>query len=86
VLNPSRIWPEHLKGLPEARFNPMSVLDTKSPSFHAMCEKIAAVLIVEEEHSEGRHWTAAARLLVLLCYKLLDGHGDSATSGIVKLG
>jgi type IV secretion system protein VirD4 len=85
VLNPFGMWPDHLRGLREARFNPLSVLDSASPSFHAMAEKIGAVLIVEEEHNEGRHWTAAARLLVSGLIAALVRHGPKDKRNLVEV-
>jgi len=85
VLNPFGMWPDHLRGLPEAKFNPVSVLDSSSPSFHAMAEKIAAVLVVEEEHSEGKHWTAAARLLVSGIIAALVRHAPKDKRNLVEV-
>jgi type IV secretion system protein VirD4 len=85
VLNPFHIWPDKLSGLKYACFNPMSVLDCASPAFHAMCEKIAAVLIVEDEHSEGRHWTAAARILVSGIIAALARHADADRRNLVEV-
>ena len=44
VLNPYGIFPDRMKGLKQATFNPMSSLDPKSPSFHADCDKLAEAI------------------------------------------
>lgn len=63
VLNPFGIYADLLKGVCQARFNPMDILDAASPSFHAACDKLA-VALVWEEGREGIHFTTAARMLI----------------------
>jgi len=63
VLNPFGMLSDALKGLTQARFNPMDILDAASASFHAACDKLAAALVWDEGR-EGIHFTTAARMLV----------------------
>ena len=63
ILNPFKSFFEEL-GSMQARFNPMAIISSDSASFHASCDKLAAALVWEENNSEGRHWTTAARMLV----------------------
>lgn len=63
VLNPFGILSDALKGLKQARFNPMDILDAASSSFHAACDKLALALVWDEGR-EGYHFTSSARLLV----------------------
>ena len=63
ILNPFNMLPDALKGLTQARFNPMAILDPASSAFHAACDKLAAAL-VWDEGKEGMHFTTAARMLV----------------------
>lgn len=74
VLNPFNMLPDALKGLTQARFNPMDILDAKSPSFHAGCDKLASALVWDEGR-EGMHFTTAARMLVSGVIAGLVRHG-----------
>jgi type IV secretion system protein VirD4 len=74
VLNPFGILPDALKGLKQARFNPMDLLDTSSRSFHAICDKLATALVWDEGR-EGTHFTTAARILVSGVIAALARHG-----------
>jgi type IV secretion system protein VirD4 len=76
VLNPFGILADALKGLKQARFNPMDVLDVSSHSFHAGCDKLAAA-IVWDEGREGYHFTTAARILVSGVIAALMRHGKA---------
>jgi type IV secretion system protein VirD4 len=75
VLNPFGIQAEALKGLKQARFNPMDILDVTSASFHAACDKLALALVWDEGR-EGFHFTSAARLLVSGVIAALVRHGE----------
>ena len=74
VLNPFNMLPDALKGLMQARFNPMDILDPLSKAFHVMCDKLAAALVWEEGR-EGIHFTTAARALVSGIIAALIRHG-----------
>jgi len=74
VLNPFGMLPDALKGLKQARFNPLDSLDPASLSFHADVDKIAAAL-VWDEGKEGTHWTTGARILVSGVIAALVRHG-----------
>lgn len=74
VLNPFGMFQDALKGLKQARFNPMAALDPASKAFHALCDKLAAALVWDEGH-DGRHWMTAARLLVSGVIAALARHG-----------
>jgi type IV secretion system protein VirD4 len=62
VLNPFGLWPEQMKGLFQAKYNPFVILDPDSPYFHAHCDKIAAAIIYEEGSHE-KYWSDSARPL-----------------------
>jgi type IV secretion system protein VirD4 len=64
VLNPFGILREHLAGLTQARFNPMSILDPSSSSFHATCDKLAEAICPDDIGGSDRHWIMSARLLI----------------------
>jgi type IV secretion system protein VirD4 len=64
VLNPFGILREHLAGLKQARFNPMTILDASSSSFHATCDKLAEAICPDEVGGADRHWIMSARLLI----------------------
>jgi type IV secretion system protein VirD4 len=74
VVNPYGMFLDALKGLKQARFNPMAALDPKLRGFHADCDKLAAALVWDEGHSD-RHWPTAARLLVSGVIAALVRHG-----------
>ena len=74
VLNPFGMFPDAFRGLNQARFNPMDILDPSSKSFHAMCDKQAAALVWEEGR-EGMHFTMGARSLVSGVIAALARHG-----------
>jgi type IV secretion system protein VirD4 len=75
VLNPFNMLPDALRGLMQARFNPMDILDTASHSFHAVCDKLAAALVWDDAGREGMHFTTAARVLVSGVIAALKRHG-----------
>jgi type IV secretion system protein VirD4 len=66
--------PDALKGLKQARYNPLDFLDPASLSFHADVDKIAAAL-VWDEGKEGTHWTTGARILISGVIAALVRHG-----------
>jgi type IV secretion system protein VirD4 len=76
ILNPFGILSDALKGLKQARFNPMDILDGASPSFHAVCDKLAAALVWDEGR-DGTHWIIAARILVSGVIAALVRHGKA---------
>ena len=84
VLNPFGMLPDAMKGLKQARFNPMEILDPASRSFHADCDKIAAAC-VWDEGKEGTHWTTAARILVSGVIAALVRHGAEHEKSLVAV-
>jgi type IV secretion system protein VirD4 len=84
VLNPFGMLPDALKGLKLACFNPMQILDTKSPSFHALCDKLAAALVWDEGR-EGIHFTTAARMLVSGVIASLMRHGAASEKNLAAV-
>lgn len=74
ILNPFGMLPDALRGLRQARFNPMDILEVSSPAFHAQCDKLAAGLVWDEGR-EGMHFTTAARTLVSGVIAALKRHG-----------
>lgn len=74
VLNPFGMLPDAMKGLKQARFNPMEILNAASLSFHATCDKLAAAL-VWDEGKDGTHWTTSARMLASGVIAALVRHG-----------
>jgi type IV secretion system protein VirD4 len=74
VLNPFEMLTDALKGLTQARFNPMDILDVASNAFHAYCDKLAAALVWDEGPS-GLHFTTGARTLVSGVIAALKRHG-----------
>jgi len=84
VLNPFGMLPDALKGLTQARFNPMDILDPASASFHALCDKLAAALVWDEGR-EGMHFTTAARMLVSGVIAALMRHGAACEKNLVAV-
>jgi type IV secretion system protein VirD4 len=84
VLNPLNIQMKALKGLKQACFNPMAILDPLSISFHALCAKIAAVLVINEE-GKGKHFSDAARELLHGIIAALVRHGDETKRNLVEV-
>jgi type IV secretion system protein VirD4 len=84
VLNPFGILPEPMRGLPQARFNPMDIIDVGSSAFHAQCDKLAAAL-VWEEGKEGIHFTTAARILVSGVIAAIMRHGRSSEKNLATV-
>jgi type IV secretion system protein VirD4 len=82
VLNPFGMLSNSLKGLTQAHFNPMDILDTASSAFHAMCDKIAAALVWDEGR-ESMHFTTAARMLVSGVIAALMRHGAAWEKNLV---
>ena len=81
LLNPFNMLPDALKGLEQARFNPMDILDPASSAFHAACDKIAAALVWDEGR-EGMHFTTAARMLVSGVIAALARHGTASEKNL----
>jgi type IV secretion system protein VirD4 len=84
VLNPLDLYLKTLKGLKQARFNPMSILDPASVSFHALCDKIAGTLVLNEE-GNGKHFSDGARILVSGIIAALARHGEDAKRNLVEV-
>ena len=81
ILNPFNMLPDALRGLTQARFNPMAILDPASSAFHAACDKLAAAL-VWDEGKEGMHFTTAARMLVSGVIAALARHGAAVEKNL----
>ena len=81
ILNPFNMLPDALRGLKQARFNPMDILDPASSSFHAVCDKLASALVWDEGH-EGMHFTTAARVLVSGVIAALKRHGKPSEQNL----
>ena len=79
ILNPFDMLRDGLKGLKQARFNPMDILDPASSAFHAMCDKIAAAN-VWEEGPHAVHFTTGGRTLVSGVIAALKRHGVPSVS------
>lgn len=62
ILSPFKMFSDEL-GSMFARYNPMDILDTGSPSFHADCDKLAASAVWEEK-GENRFFTDGGRIAV----------------------
>ncbi len=71
ILNPFNMLPDALRGLKQARFNPMDILDPTSSSFHAV--------------REGMHFTTAARVLVSGIIAALKRHGIAAEQNLATV-
>jgi type IV secretion system protein VirD4 len=84
VLNPFDMLPDALRGLKQARFNPMDILDPASKAFHATCDKLAAALVWEEGR-EGIHFTTAARMLVSGVIAALMRHGAASEKNLASV-
>jgi type IV secretion system protein VirD4 len=84
VLNPFGMLPDALKGLKQARYNPLSILDATVPSFHADADKIASA-VVWDDGKEGTHWTTAARILVSGVIAALVRHGAAHEKNLVAV-
>ena len=85
VLNPFGILRDSLKGLKQARFNPMSSLDPKSRSFHADCDKLADAICWEEGSHCDSHWIISARLLISGIIAALAKYGAPSERNLVAL-
>ena len=85
MLNPYGIFPDRMKGLKQATFNPMSSLDPKSPSFHADCDKLAEAICYEEHLTGDSHWITSARQLLSGIIAALKKHGAGADQNLVAV-
>jgi len=81
ILNPFSMLPDALKGLKQARINPMDILEVSSPAFHTQCDKLALALVWDEGR-EGMHFTNAARMLVSGVIAALKRHGKPAEQNL----
>jgi type IV secretion system protein VirD4 len=73
-----------LKGLKHARYNPMCILDPKSKSFHVLCDKIAAAIVVGEGR-EGKYFSDTARIPVSGVMAALARHADPSRRNLVEV-
>jgi type IV secretion system protein VirD4 len=85
VLNPYGILLDHLKGLKQATFNPMSSLNPKSGSFHADCAKLAEAICYEESGGFDNHWIESARQLIAGIIAALVKYGAPADRNLVAV-
>lgn len=85
VLNPFGILPDALKGLKQARYNPMSILDPSSPGFHATCDKLAEAICPDDTSGSERHWIMSARLLISGVIAALAKYGADADKNLVAV-
>jgi type IV secretion system protein VirD4 len=85
VLNPFGILPDALRGLKLARYNPMGILDPKSPAFHATCDKLAEALCPDDLAGSERHWIMSARMLISGVIAALAKYGVEADRNLVAM-
>ena len=85
VLNPFGILLDRMKGLVQAKFNPMANLDPKSRSFHADCDKLADAICWEEGSHGDSHWIISARLLISGVIAALAMYGAAADKNLVAV-
>lgn len=81
VVNPFNMLPDALRGLNQARINPMDSIETQSPAFHVQCDKLAAS-IVWEENPQAMHFTTGARTAVSGTIAALKRHGTPAEQNL----
>lgn len=86
VLNPFEIWPQYLKGLISARYNPLAMLDPDASSFGADADKLADAIVWHEGPGEESYWVTSARLLVSGVIMALVKHGapEDKTLGAMR--
>lgn len=82
ILNPFNLLPDALRGLKQARFNPLDILDPSSSSFHAVCDKLAG-FVREEPHA--LHFSTRARTLVSGVIAALKRHGRPGEQNLPTL-
>ncbi len=87
ILNPYGILLDHLKGLKQATFNPMSSLDPKSGSgsFHANCDKLAEAICYDEGQGFDSHWIESARQLLSGIIAALVKYGAPEDKNLVAV-
>jgi type IV secretion system protein VirD4 len=85
VLNPFKILLDSMKGLKQACFNPMMVLDPASVAFHASCDKLADAICWEEGNLSDSHWITSARLLISGVVAALAEYGTPAEKNLVAV-
>jgi type IV secretion system protein VirD4 len=85
VLNPFNILSECMKGLKQARFNPMASLDPASVGFHSDCDKIADAICWEESGGSENHWIISARQLISGVIAALAKYGEPAEKNLVAV-
>lgn len=89
VLNPYRILLEYMKGLKQARFNPMGrLLDPKEGPlrFGPIAEKLAEGIVWREtEGSEAEHFSASARQLIHGLIMAVARHEPAEKKNLVRV-
>ena len=80
VLNPFNMLPDALRGLKQARFNPMDILEVASPAFHAQCDKLAVGIVPDDPQS--LHFPTRGRTLVSGVIAALKRHGKPAEQNL----
>jgi type IV secretion system protein VirD4 len=85
VINPFGMLPDALKGLKQARYNPMDILDPALPSFHADCDKLAGAVVWDEGNGDGKYFTSAARVLVSGVIAALARHAAPDKKNLVEV-
>ena len=63
VLNPFGIHLEFMKGLKQASYNIMDILEPDSPKFSSYCDKIADAFRPQSVGSDSHWWDSAAQLI-----------------------
>jgi type IV secretion system protein VirD4 len=85
IINPFGILSESLKGLKQARFNPMSILDPASLAFHSVCDKLAEALCPDDAAGNERHWILSARILISGIIAALAKYGKLSEKNLVAV-
>jgi len=85
VVNPFGMLLDALKGLKQARYNPMDILNPALPSFHADCDKLAAAVVWDEGNGDGKYFAAAARVLVSGVIAALARHAAPEKRNLVEV-
>lgn len=85
VLNPFGILGKHLNGLKQARYNPLSILDSSSLSFHATCDKLAEAICPDDLAGSERHWIMSARMLISGVIAALAKFGAATDKNLVAV-
>jgi type IV secretion system protein VirD4 len=78
VLNPFGIHLDYMKGLKQARYNPMDILNPNSLSFYSDCDKITDGFRPHDMGNRESHWWNSAAILIsgLIAAIAKYGHPD----------